>query len=88
MIQRGSDQAIDHSYPDYLDLRDRNRSFDGLAAYRSRCAGLNTGRQSDSRVALRSDAGTTSMRWVFIRILGGSFMRRMSMARTARRISC
>ncbi|MGA8029119.1 MAG: ABC transporter permease [Bryobacteraceae bacterium] len=31
------------SYPDYLDLRDRNRSFDGLAAYNSFQAGLDTG---------------------------------------------
>jgi hypothetical protein len=28
-IERGRDQAINQSYPDYLDLRDRNRSFDG-----------------------------------------------------------
>ena len=42
-IQRGSDQAINHSYPDYLDLRDRNRSFDGLAAYGLAAVGLNTG---------------------------------------------
>ena len=32
-IQRGDDAYILQSYPDYLDLRDRNRSFDGLAAY-------------------------------------------------------
>ena len=32
------------SYPDYLDLRDRNRSFDGLAAYNFTQAGLETGR--------------------------------------------
>jgi predicted permease len=31
------------SYPDYLDLRDHNRSFDGLAAYKSVQAGLDTG---------------------------------------------
>ena len=31
------------SYPDYLDLRDRNRSFDGLAAYNISEAGLDTG---------------------------------------------
>lgn len=31
------------SYPDYLDLRDRNRSFDGLAAYNANLAGLDTG---------------------------------------------
>src|SRR5580698_9079154 len=32
-IERGSDKAVNQSYPDYLDLRDRNRSFDDLAAY-------------------------------------------------------
>lgn len=42
-IQRGSQQAINHSYPDYLDLRDRNRSFEGLAAYNLASAGLDTG---------------------------------------------
>ncbi len=31
------------SYPDYLDLRDRNRSFDGLAAYNVDMAALDTG---------------------------------------------
>jgi predicted permease len=31
------------SYPDYLDLRDRNRSFDGLAAYNIDLAGFDTG---------------------------------------------
>jgi hypothetical protein len=29
---RGSPNDTSQSYPDYLDLRDRNRSFDGLAA--------------------------------------------------------
>ena len=31
------------SYPDYVDLRDRNRSFDGLAAFNVGGAGLDTG---------------------------------------------
>ena len=31
------------SYPDYRDLRDRNRSFDGLIAYAIDTAGLDTG---------------------------------------------
>ena len=42
-IERGRDKAINHSYPDYLDLRDRNRSFDGLAAYNVAAVGLDTG---------------------------------------------
>jgi MacB-like periplasmic core domain len=32
-IERASDKDASQSYPNYLDLRDRNRSFDGLAAY-------------------------------------------------------
>ncbi len=32
-----------HSYPNYLDLRDRNRSFDGLAAFTFASVGLDTG---------------------------------------------
>ncbi|MGA2166847.1 MAG: ABC transporter permease [Terracidiphilus sp.] len=43
-IERGGykDQAT--SYPDYLDLRDRNRTFDGLTAYILVPVGLDTGR--------------------------------------------
>jgi predicted permease len=47
-IERGRDQAVNHSYPDYLDLRDRNRSFDGLAAYNVASAGLDTGKDPSS----------------------------------------
>jgi predicted permease len=42
-IQRGSDHFPAQSYPDYIDLRDRNHSFDGLAAYNIGVAGLDTG---------------------------------------------
>jgi hypothetical protein len=31
-LERASDKWGYESYPNYLDLRDRNRSFDGLAA--------------------------------------------------------
>ena len=43
-IEHGSDQSPLESYPDYLDLRDRNHSFDGLAAYNVCWAGLDTGK--------------------------------------------
>ncbi len=43
MIERGSDSTPMQSYPDYLDLRDRNRSFDDLIAYQITRAGLDTG---------------------------------------------
>jgi predicted permease len=42
-IERGNDKAINHSYPDYLDLRERNRSFEDLAAYNVSAVGLDTG---------------------------------------------
>jgi hypothetical protein len=44
------------SYPDYLDLRDRGRSFDGLAAYTVNQAGLDTGRDP-SRVWMDETSG-------------------------------
>jgi predicted permease len=42
----GTEYGIDtgfQSYPNYLDLRDRNRSFDGLAAFTFAFVGLDTG---------------------------------------------
>src|SRR5476651_502085 len=32
-LMLGKDKAGNHSFPDYLDLRDRNRTFDQLVAY-------------------------------------------------------
>lgn len=43
-IERGSDRAINHSFPDYRDLRDRNRSFEGLTAYNVADVSLDTGK--------------------------------------------
>src|SRR5246127_1513377 len=43
VVQHGSDVGS-HSYPDYLDLRRRNRSFDDLAAWAISQAGLDTGK--------------------------------------------
>jgi predicted permease len=42
-IHRVTDHSSNQSYPDYLDLRDRNRSFEDLAAYNILQAGLDTG---------------------------------------------
>ena len=44
MIERGTDKNSNQSYPDYLDLRDRNRSFDALAACNFAMAALDTGK--------------------------------------------
>jgi predicted permease len=42
-IERAKNSPAMQSYPDYLDLRDRNRSFEGLAAWTMTQAGLDTG---------------------------------------------
>jgi predicted permease len=47
-LERGKSMAINHSYPDYLDLRERNRSFEDLAAYNVSAAGLDTGNNPTS----------------------------------------
>jgi predicted permease len=55
-IQHGNEASSYQSYPDYLDLRDRNHSFDGLAAYNAAQAGLDTG-ENPSRVWLYEVSG-------------------------------
>ncbi len=45
MIEQGDGTPM-QSYPDYLDLRERNRSFEDLAAYQITRAGLDTGRDA------------------------------------------
>jgi len=53
MIERGKGKSTVASYPDYLDLRDRNRSFDGVLAYGLSQVGLDTG-------------GNASSAWIFL----------------------
>jgi predicted permease len=54
-LMRGKDKAGNHSFPDYLDLRDRNRTFDELVACDGAVAGLDTGvNPSSAWVALVS----------------------------------
>lgn len=55
-IQHGNEPLSWQSYLDYLDLRDRNRSFDDLAAYNIAAAGLDTG-INPSRVWLEEVSG-------------------------------
>jgi predicted permease len=40
LIERGSERTPSNSYPDYVDLRDRTRAFDGLVATEIDKAGL------------------------------------------------
>jgi predicted permease len=42
-LQHGNEASAYQSYPDYLDLRDRNRSFDDLVAYTIDEVGLDAG---------------------------------------------
>lgn len=55
-IQHGDEASSYQSYPDYLDLRERNRSFDDLAAYDAAQVGLDTGDNS-SRVWIELGSG-------------------------------
>jgi predicted permease len=43
LIERASDHSTVQSYPDYIDLRDRNHSFDGLVGYGITQIALNKG---------------------------------------------
>ncbi len=45
-IEHGNEHNMWESYPDYLDLRDQNRSFDGLAGFSIDQVGLDTGENS------------------------------------------
>ncbi|MBZ5606832.1 MAG: ABC transporter permease [Acidobacteriia bacterium] len=42
-IEHAKEHSMYESYPDYLDLRDRNRSFDGLAGFTIDQIGVDTG---------------------------------------------
>ncbi len=55
-IQRKADNYGAESYPTYVDLRDRNRSFDGLATYSIDVAGFDAGGEP-ARVWLEAVSG-------------------------------
>ena len=55
-IHRVSDNSAGMSYPDYLDMREQNRSFEDLAAYNFVLAGLDTG-DNPSRAWLVAASG-------------------------------
>ena len=55
-LQFGEGSRGAQSYSNYLDLRDRNRSFDGLAAYNMSRAELDTG-ENPSRTGLYEVSG-------------------------------
>ncbi len=62
---RGKDKAGEQSFPDYLDLRDRNRSFDELAAFSGAVVGLDSlGRAGDRKLFRR--IAPSAVPWPFV----------------------
>jgi predicted permease len=55
-IQHGNEASLYQSYPDYVDLRDRNRSFEGLAAFNIDEAAVDAG-ANPSRIWLAEVSG-------------------------------
>ncbi len=55
-IERTAAWGNYHSYPNYIDLRDRNRSFDGLAVFTIAAAGMDQGK-NPARVWLYEVSG-------------------------------
>ena len=53
-IQHGNEASSYESYLDYTDIRDRNRSFDGLAGYTMSAAALDTGKDPSRIFALET----------------------------------
>ena len=86
IVQHGSDVGS-HSYPDYLDLRQRNRSFDDVAVFAIRQSGLDTAKIHPMSGSTKP-AETTSTYCAFNRTLADSSTIPMSMAQTARPMSC
>ena len=74
-IEQGKDPS--QSYPNYLDIRDRNRAFDGVAAYEIERAGLDTNGHP-TRFGFTRPAGTTSTCCACNRFWAASFISRMN----------
>ncbi len=81
-IQRVGDYSGRQSVPGYLDLRDRNRSFEDLAAYNIVQAALNTG-ENPSSIWGNAVSGNYFDVWGIQPYLGRFFQAPMSMGRTA-----
>ena len=86
MVQRFHSPS--QSYPDYLDLRDRNRTLREHGGYNILAGGGGYRRKSVNGVAVSWPAETTSMRWAFSHIWGVFFTPPMSTEITARRMWC
>ena len=88
IIEHGPDKEPGESYPDYLDLRDRNRSFDSLALFGIVFVGLDTGKNPAQVDGLRGERELLRHASGFSRIWAVSFTAPTSTDRTALRIWC
>jgi len=84
-VHRVNDNSASQSYPDYLDLRDRNHSFEDLAGYNILQAGLNSGGGNPTPTWLLAVSGITSTCWVFNRKSADCFTAAMNREPTALR---
>jgi hypothetical protein len=81
-LQRGNDNYPAQSYPDYIDVRDRNSSFESLAAFSMIRVGLDSGdRPTRAGAIWRAEISSTHS--AFSPILVVSSTPRMSVAPTA-----
>jgi predicted permease len=56
-LQHANEASSYQSYPDYIDLRDRNRSFDSVMAFTADEVGLDTGEGDPSEVWIEEASG-------------------------------
>jgi predicted permease len=56
-LQRANEASSYQSYPDYIDLRDQNRSFDNVMAFTADQVGLDTGEGDPSEVWVEEASG-------------------------------
>jgi predicted permease len=56
-LQHANETSSYESYPDYIDLRDRNRSFDNVMAFNADEVGLDTGEGDPSEVWIEEASG-------------------------------
>jgi len=56
-LQHANETSANQSYPDYLDLRDRNHSFDSLMAYNVDEVGLDTGEGDPTEAWIEEASG-------------------------------
>jgi predicted permease len=56
-LQRANEASSYQSYPDYIDLRDRNRSFDNVMAFTADEVGLDSGQGDPSEVWIEEASG-------------------------------